>query len=260
MANMANKVVTSGDRFPWKVFEQGAGRVEREAGPIRLLRPSATEHEYSNAQIGDPDGVAAWRPPLTLTVRARFSHPVNRMRGTAGFGFWNAALGPGIHGLRPPRTVWFFFGGPPHDVPLAMGVPGDGFKAAVLDAQRLAFYALLPTAPIGVLLMRVPALYRRLWPIAQRAIGASEVSLDYVDLTVPHTYEVRWDSDRVRFAIDGSNVVDTPSAPAGPLTFVAWIDNSYAIATPQGRFRFGLIAESEPQWLDLEDVDIRSPP
>lgn len=236
------------------VVEQGTGRVERAAGLVRLVRPSATERVYSNAQISDPVGTLAWRPPLTLSVRARFSHPVSRLRGTAGFGLWNAALAPGSIRLRLPRTAWFFFGGPPHDVRLALGVPGHGFKAAVLDAQRLAFVTLLPTAPIGFLLMRAPALYRRLWPIAQRAMQAEEACLDDLDVTVPHRYVLHWEVHRASFAVDDRTVLETSSAPSGPLCFVAWIDNSYAIATPRGRFGMGFIAEPESQWLEIEEI------
>jgi len=141
-----------------RTLEQGTGRVARLPDRIRLFRASATEREYSNAQIYDRECPPPWRPPLAMTVRARFSHPAHRLRGTAGFGFWNAAVAPGVRGFRPPRTAWLFFGGPPHDVPLALGVPGRGFKAAVLDARRLAFFGLLPAAPPGFLLMRVPAL------------------------------------------------------------------------------------------------------
>lgn len=239
-----------------QVLAEGTGCVERRSDFIRLLRSSASERVGSNAQVGDPIGVLRWRPPLTLTIRARFSHPLDRLRGTAGFGFWNWPLGPGIGGLRPPRYAWFFAGGPPHDVSLALGVPGRGFKAAVLDAQRWPFFALLPTAPLGALLMRVPALYRALWPLAQRAIGVAETALTQVDVTEFHTYTLRWDVAGVTFAIDGSEVLSTRSAPGGPLSFVAWIDNSYAIATPRGRFGFGLVAEPEAQWLDLAGVAI----
>lgn len=237
--------------------QQGVGRVEVLSDRVRLLRPTASEREYSDAQISDRPGTPGWRPPLEMTVRARFSHPLARLRGTAGFGFWNAAVAPGALGLRPPRAAWFFFGSPPHDVPLALGVPGHGLKAAVLDAQRPAFYALLPGAPLGFLLMRAPGLYRRLWPFAQWAIGASEASLDWIDATQSHAYSLRWERRGATFAVDGRTALRAPHAPAGPLRFVAWIDNAYAVATPQGRFRLGLVAEPEPQWLEIEDVEIR---
>ena len=248
-------MATLADRWG-DVVEQGTGRVEPSGEGIRLLRPTATERDYSNAQVGDSADEAGRRPPVTLTLRARFSHPTDRLRGTAGFGFWNAFLTPGVLGIRPPRAAWFFFGSPPNDVQLALGVPGSGFKAAILDAQRAAFFALLPAAPLGVLLMRVPSLYRRLWPLAQRAIGAAEVSLADLDLTASHTYTLRWEPRRVTFGVDGRTVLTTGAAPGGPLRFVAWLDNSYAIATPQGRFGLGLVAEPAAQWLDVSDLRI----
>lgn len=239
-----------------RIIERGWARVEPRPHGALLTRQMASEREYSNAEIGDGVGRFPWRPPLTMTLRARFSHPTSELRGTAGFGFWNAAIGPGSYSLRPPRAVWFFFGSPPYDVPLALDVPGHGFKAATLDAGRPGFFTLLPTAPVGVLLMRVPWLYRRLWPIAQRAIGANESLLDDLDLTVWHSYGLRWERQRVSFSVDERTVLVSPASPAGPLTFVAWIDNAYAIATPQGRFRIGLVTEPRAQWLEVDQIEI----
>ena len=42
----------------------------------------------------------------------------------------------------------------------------------------------------------------------------------------------------------------------GPLGFVAWVDNQYAIATPRGELRFGTIA-SEREWLELDYIRIQ---
>jgi hypothetical protein len=133
-----------------------------------------------------------------------------------------------------------------------MGVPGSGFKAMVIDAARLPFFALLPLLPVGIFLMRVPLLYRLFWPLAQRAMGESEASLDHLGLADWHTYALTWASDRVTFTVDGTVVHAAPSAPPGPLSFVAWMDNAFAIATPQGRFAMGEVRTFHTQWLELE--------
>ena len=233
---------------------RGAARIERTDVGVRLLRLPSTEVTYSDSELVgcEPN---RWYPPLTLSIRARFSHPTERLRGTAGFGFWNEGIGPGVRWPRPPRALWYFFGAPPYDVPLAMGVSGHGFKAAVLDAQRPAFFGLLPLAPIGFGLMRIPLLYRHLWPIAQRAIGARERDLSQLDLTTYHDFVVDWRDGAATFLIDGQPVLTAP-APPGPLQLVIWIDNCYAIATPQGRFGFGLVNEPEPQWLEVERASV----
>jgi hypothetical protein len=235
--------------------EAGTGRILRQPDAVRLLRGGATAREYSDAEITN---LAGWSPPLTLTVRARFSHPIDQIRGTAGFGFWNRALGPEILGIRPPRLAWFLAASPPYDVPVALGVPGRGLKAAVMDAQRPAFFALLPTAPIGFLMMRLPALHGRLWPIAQRALGVDEAFLGRIDPTEYHTYAFEWLPHRVCFSVDGNPVLTTRDAPVGPLRFVAWIDNAYAVATPQGRFGMGLLADPVERWLDIADLKIET--
>jgi hypothetical protein len=60
--------------------------------------------------------------------------------------------------------------------------------------------------------------------------------------------------------VDGQIVHEAPHAPAGPLGFVAWIDNQYAVVTPQGHFGFGLVPLDQPQSLCLEHVSIEPCP
>jgi hypothetical protein len=44
--------------------------------------------------------------------------------------------------------------------------------------------------------------------------------------------------------------------PTGPLGFVAWIDNQFAVASPEGGFRFGTLATQEEQWLEIENLSL----
>ncbi|WP_119071846.1 hypothetical protein [Aggregatilinea lenta] len=248
----------------WSPWTAGCGTVDPVDGALRCTMDGATAQQYSDAQITDYAGLARrdypWRPPLRLTVRAWLSHPQDALRGTAGFGFWNQPFVPSIHALpRLPRAAWFFFGSAPNDMALAQGVPGWGWKAAVLDASRPAFLALAPFAPLGFLLMRVPALYRRLWPVGQRALGVAEALLP-VDLDTPHIYTLEWRRSGVRFAVDGQPVLDTPRSPRGPLGFIAWVDNQYAVVTPQGRFKFGCLTPPGAQWLALDRIEIEPLP
>jgi hypothetical protein len=235
-------------------LEQGSGQVYW-GETIRLVRPTASENIYSNAQIDDYSQGMLHNAPLHMSLTAVFSHSLNTLKGTAGFGFWNAPFEIGTNRFRFPKTAWFFFGSPPLNLPFALGIPGHGFKAATLDATHPLFFALLPSAPVGFLLMRIPPLYRRLWRIAQYAIRASEHSLD-LDITQPHHYRLDWLKDRVIFSIDEAVVHTSPYSPSGKMGFVAWIDNQYAILTPQGNFGWGVLAEPEPQWLEISHPQI----
>ncbi|HEV2238013.1 MAG TPA: hypothetical protein VGR57_15235, partial [Ktedonobacterales bacterium] len=58
-----------------------------------------------------------------------------------------------------------------------------------------------------------------------------------------------------RFAVAGREVLVAPHPPAGPLGFVAWVDNQYAIATPDGTLRFGTL-DTGPQWLEIAHIRI----
>jgi hypothetical protein len=75
-------------------------------------------------------------------------------------------------------------------------------------------------------------------------------------LTGWHDYRIDWGPEAAVFTVDGAEVLCAPDPPRGPLGFVAWVDNQYAVATPEGRFGFGLVATAEPQWLELESVSI----
>ncbi|NLE50571.1 MAG: hypothetical protein GX613_04135, partial [Chloroflexi bacterium] len=103
--------------------------------------------------------------------------------------------------------------------------------------------------------MRVPALYQRLWPVAQRAIGVTE-ALVPADLDAPHTYELDWRAQSVIFRVDGQTFCEARTAPRGPLGFIAWMDNQYAIVTPQGRIKFGVQPVIREQWLALDEIAI----
>jgi len=64
--------------------------------------------------------------------------------------------------------------------------------------------------------MRNPALYRRLWPVGQWAIGASEAILN-ARLSQPHTYRLDWLPSSAHFYVDGDLVHRAPFAPRGAL-------------------------------------------
>jgi hypothetical protein len=238
----------------------GAGTLEPTGSTLRFILSGATRRAYSDAQIDDYQGLPRqrflWRPPVRLTVRARFSHPAGTLRGTAGFGFWNDPfLMTGARLPALPRAVWFFYGSPPSNLKLDLDTPGRGWKAATIDALRPAALLLAPLALPAVLLMNVPSLYRRLWPPIQRAINAQEAPLD-ADMTAWHTYELVWGDERARFRVDGELVLDDASAPRGPLGFVMWLDNQTMVATPQGRFRWGVLDVPGRQWMEADSLTI----
>ncbi len=245
--------------YAWDVLTIGDGCLETSSQTHYCKIGPCDDKTYHNAQIYDYAGLRRgfypWRPPLRLQVRAWASHGNDQLRGTAGFGFWNQPYIPGQWSVQLPRAVWFFFASPPNDMALARGVPGYGWKAATFDASQWRFRALLPFAPLGFFLMRIPALYHRLWPVGQQSLGVSEALLP-VDLAEPHTYELIWRPKSVQFFVDDRLAHYAPIAPKGPLGFIAWLDNQYAIVTPQGQFGSGYIAVEEAQWLALESIYI----
>lgn len=231
----------------------GAVAYDAQRGSGRLvITPPA--RGYTNAQLDNYTGLRRSRfpsrAPLRMSLRARASHA--EPAGTLGFGFWNDpfTLSGGI--LALPNAVWFFYASPPADMALAAGVPGRGWKAATLYAGRWPAALALPAAAAAVALTRVPGLGSPIMAAARRYVRAHERLLTTVALTDWHEYALEWRHDRATFWVDGRRVHESPAPPYGPLGFVLWIDNQYAIASRTGRFAFGLCPFGEPQWLEIE--------
>jgi hypothetical protein len=240
----------------------GGGEVAYDpaAGRGRLVVPATPPGQYTNAQLDDyhagPAGRLrrrvrlADRAPLRLSLRARASHP--EPIGTLGFGFWNEPFSIAGGVLSTPNVCWFFYASPPSDMALAPGVPGRGWKAATLNTGRMPGFLLVPAALVAIALTRVPGLGRPIMSLARRFAVAHEALLDDVPLTDWHTYQLDWRPGEARFYVDGRERLRSPAPPAGPLGFVLWIDNQFAIASAGGRFGFGLRPLPEPQWLEVD--------
>ena len=257
----------------WSTLCPNGGTLTLADSTLRLALPGAQAGYYADAQIDDcarlPRRRYRWRPPLRLEVRARASHPQHppeasapagderaTLRGTAGFGFWNYPFSTSGAPLALPEAVWFFYAAPPANMALVPGVPGWGWKAQVVHAWRW-----------GAVAAAAPALAAMAWRRAtghgeaaerwlQRLSGAAEAHIA-TPMDEWHSYILDWHADVARFAVDGRELLAAPHPPAGPLGFVAWVDNQYAVATPRGELRFGTIA-SEREWLELDSIRIQS--
>jgi hypothetical protein len=238
-------------------LQQGTGQVIRLASGLQLIVPSADQTSYSNAQIDDYAAVQRHRlphrPPLRLTVRARFP---TALVGTAGFGFWNSPLSPLGSWPALPAAIWFLHAAPPANIAPALGVAGHGWKAAVIDAGAPAALPWAPLAPVVLMANRIPPIRQRLWPRIQRALRVAERDLGTLQPNW-QTYSLEWHVDRSRFWVGETLVLDVPYAPRGPLGFVAWVDTQWLIATPIGQFGWGLHTYAQPQWMDIESIQIQ---
>jgi hypothetical protein len=248
-----------------KLVEISGGRVSTSGGRIRLELP-AIDRGYADAQVDDYAGLRRrefpWLPPLRMTLSARASsaHPL----GTLGFGFWNDpfsfSLGQGGAARRlpaPPQALWFFYGSPPNDMHFLREMPAHGWKASSLRSPAVPPLLLAPAAGVATALAQIGFLRR---PVMQAALGTVAASEAVVEapLDVWQRYELTWDAHQARFRVEDEEILVAPAPPSGPLGFVAWIDNQFAIASPKGGFRFGVLPTHSPQWLEIEALKIES--
>jgi hypothetical protein len=73
-------------------------------------------------------------------------------------------------------------------------------------------------------------------------------------MTEWHTYMLEWEPALVRLSLDGTEVLDTSITPRGPMSLVIWVDNQYAALPPDGRFRYGILPNPEPAWMEIRDL------
>jgi len=244
----------------FKDYLINGGRVVRDGAVVRLSIPPTTRAAYADAQLDDYDHITrtfANTPPQHVRIRARFSHPSGKLKGTAGFGFWNHPFTQAGGVIEPPRNLWFFYGSPESDMQVVRGMPGHGFKAAVLKSPlplgeggvREAVTKAMIVA--GNLALKLPIARTLAMRAAQRMVRAHEAALDF-DMTQWQDYDLLWQRDEAIFCVNGREVLRAPKPPSGSLGFVAWIDNYRATATPDGRYEFGYVDVIEEQWLELE--------
>ncbi len=242
----------------------GGGRAEMDdVGGFQLSIPP-TSSGYVDAQLDDYKGLSrsefSWTAPVALRLRARASHP--SPPGTLGFGFWNDPFGISLSGAgsvrrfpAAPQALWFFYGSKPNDFSFVDGVEGSGLKAATLRSVRYPAALLVPGAAAAFLLASLPLLRRWIVPMVRRQAAATEVLLD-APLDEWHDYALTWGSDGAVFMVDGEIVAETDIVPHGPLGFVTWIDNQYAVLSEAKGIRFGLLPINEEYSLEILDLQV----
>jgi hypothetical protein len=196
-----------------------------------------------------------------LRLRARASHPTPL--GTLGFGFWNDPFGFSLSGAgsvrrfpAAPQALWFFYGSEPNDFNFDDGTVGSGWKAATLRSIRYPALLLIPGAAAAVALGNLPLIRRWIVPLVRKQAAANEVLLD-ASLDEWHEYALTWTSGGVAFEVDGEIVSETNIVPHGPLGFVVWIDNQYAVLSEKRGIRFGLLPTDEEYGLDIQDLQVK---
>ena len=231
----------------------------------RLEVPAGASGKYRLAQVDDYSGISRrnfpWRPPLTMSLRARASDET--IPGTWGFGLWNdpfslsLGLGGGTRRIPAlPNAAWFFHASPPNYLSLRDDLPAQGFLAATFRSANLPGPLLALAAP-GLPLMALPPAARLLRRVARRVIRQDAAQIDDLPHFAEiewHAYGINWLPDGVTFTVDGKPVLVTPVSPRGPLALVLWIDNQYAAFTPNGHLTYGSLKSPQPAWIELDEI------
>ena len=236
---------------------------ELGGGTCKLEIPASSRRSYRLAQLDGhgtiPRRSFPWHPPLTLNLRARVSS--QEIPGTWGFGYWNEPFGfligsAGMVRRLPtlPQAVWFFHASPENYLSFRNDLPANVFLAATFKSQNISSLWLALASPcLAFTLLRGTAqVVRRVL----RKVIHQDATQVLADVTNWHTYTFCWETNQVRFYLDGMEILRTDIAPTGPLSPVIWIDNQYASLPPIGRLKFGNLPNPEPIWLEVTEMTV----
>lgn len=234
----------------------------------RLSIPAGVSDSYRLAQLDDyarlPRRRFPHRFPSTFSLLARTSS--DSIPGTWGFGLWNDPFGLSLgFGGNPfrlpalPNAVWFFGASKENYLSFkdiraerneveTKRVVANGFIAQTFRSPR--FHPLLIAA--GVVF---PFSRRATRAMLGRIIGEDGVAVG-VNQTEWRRYSLTWEKKRVLLEVDNVQVFESAVSPNPPLGLVIWIDNQYAAFTPEGKIGFGVLANPEPAWLEIKDLEI----
>ena len=91
--------------------------------------------------------------------------------------------------------------------------------------------------------------------MGRKQAAAAEVLLD-TPLDEWHKYTFSWQPSGAVFRVDGEIVAETSIVPHGPLGFVVWIDNQYAVLSEANGIRFGLLPTEYEYSLEIQDLQV----
>ena len=241
----------------------GGQAVKIPGGNWRLSIPKGAQGAYRLAQLDDYSplarGAFRWQAPLSISLRARASSA--SIPGTWGFGLWNdpfsmGLLGGGGKARLPalPNTAWFFFAAPPNYLSLKDDLPAQGWLAATFRSPGWPPPLLALGLPVLSLLLLPPAA-RLLRRLGSRIIRQDAAALA-CDPSEWHAYCIEWKEDEVCFRVDGDEALRTGIAPVGRLGLVLWVDNQYMSIPPNGRMRYGTLANETETWIEIGELEI----
>ena len=267
-------------------FKTPGARVDEIERGWRLSIPAGGADKYRNAQLDDYARLSRRRFPHRFTRRVSlFAHASSdSIPGTWGFGLWNDPFGLSLgFGGNPfrlptlPNAVWFFGASKENYLSFKDDPRPERSGAQTKGASTTSFATnAQPSAQRGVThgfmaqTFRSPKFHPSLIPaglafpfsrkvtrkILGRVIGEDGVAVS-VDQTEWHRYSLTWEEKRVSLEVDNVEVFESAVSPNPPLGLVIWIDNQFASFTPDGKIGFGVLANPEPAFLEIRDLEFQ---
>ena len=265
--------------------------ISEDSSHYRLSIPSGFSDSYRLVQLDDYTLFSRGRFPhrlgLSLNLSARVSS--DAIPGTWGFGLWNDPFGLSLgFGGSPfrlpalPNAVWFFGASEenylsfknsttsgldtgktstrPTRPPVANGFIAQTFRAPRFHPRLILAGLALPFSRKTTRQLLSRVIEEDGLQLSRGDPSGSAKHLDRPWRVAPtdwHRYRLDWREKQVSFEVDDVIVFKSAVSPNPPLGLVIWIDNQYAAFTPEGKIGFGVLANPEPAWLEVKEIELK---
>ena len=236
-----------------------------QLSPDRWLMsiPEGANNHYRLAQIDDYQdknrSSFPWNPPLTLSLKAKTS--MVNIPGTWGFGFWNDPFRFSIKIAQArfrfptlPNAIWYIFASSESYLSLNTQSQANGQLATTYRSLNINPCIFGPAAFL-LPLAALPPVGKGLRKIGQYFIKQDGKSIDH-DSSKFHHYQIDWKRNEATFYLDGAEIFHSSIVPIGPLGLVIWIDNQFAAFPPNGKIKFGTLANHQSVSVEIQDIKI----
>ena len=244
---------------PYRLSVNGGGEIETIPSGWKLSIPKGPRGQYRLSQIDNYKGLSRNKYPINLNtkVSAQLKASSKDSPGTWGFGLWNDPFGIKVAfgGQRRlpqgPNAAWFFFPAAENHLTFSNANYVNEAHAGIFSTKQ----------KLGKLIALSPLI---LWASGSKwlrsqfskRIQEDGQSLD-IDVSKWHSYELEYRKDNIRFQIDGNEVFNSNIRIKTPLGLVIWIDNQYTAWLPNGKLKYGTLA-NEDFWLEIKDLDVQT--
>lgn len=246
-------------------------RLSSVEGPLAVLQQRSGSRlrftlvptdKGSNVQVDDYQHLARkaflHRDRFDLQFKVRwYWEEGDSPKGTSGVGFWNDPfMMTGWRMPSLPQAIWLLCHDKRSRLNGSIEASGAGCHGMSLDGWSLPFVCCLPFWLLSLPLWLIPLCRRHFWSLMKRQLCFSDRRLD-LDLRSWNHVRVCLKEKRVRFVVNGEEVLNSPYRSSKGLGLVIWMDNQFLIWNDRGWLSMGSHKIVNEQWMEVDEFQLK---